>query len=87
MKKPTLGMSPWAAPSERVFKIKCSYCRSWKKPTLGMNTLTAPSVTLSFQNQVLLLKKHEKTHTRDEPFGCSQCDFEFSKSSALIEEA
>ena len=52
-----------------------------------MNPLAAPSVTSSFQNQVLLLKKDEKTHTRDEPFGCYQCDFKFSKSSALIEEA
>ena len=26
----------------------------------------------------------ERTHTRDEPFGCSQCDFEFSTSSAII---
>ena len=68
-------------------KIKCSYWRSMKKPTLGMNPLAAPSVTSSFQNQVLWLKKHEKTHTRDEPFGCSQCDFKFSTSSAVIEEA
>ena len=52
-----------------------------------MNPLDAPSVTSSFQNKGLWLRKHEKTHTRDEPFGCSQCDFEFSKSSAFIEKA
>ena len=43
------------------------------------------SVTSSFQNQVPLLKKHDKTRTSGEPYGCSQCDFEFLKSNALIE--
>ena len=37
--------------------------------------------------QVLLLKKHDRTHTRDEPFSYSQCDFEFSTSSTIIDEA
>ena len=59
----------------------------WQQQALGINPLGVPSVTSSFQNQVLLLKKHEKTHTRHEPFRCSQCDFKFSKSSALIEGA
>ena len=58
-----------------------------KDPALGMNPSGVLSVTSIFQNQVLLLKKHDKTHTRHEPFRCSQCDFEFSKSSAPIEEA
>ena len=52
-----------------------------------MNPLAAPSVTSSFQLQVLLLKEHEISHTRHEPLGCPQCDFEFSTSGALNEEA
>ena len=52
-----------------------------------MNPWAAPSVTLILQHQALLLMKHEGAHTRDEPFGCSQCDFKFSTSSALIEGA
>ena len=58
-----------------------------KKRTLWMNPMAAPSVTSSFQHQVLWLKMHEKTTLWDEPFGCSQCDFEFLTTSALIKEA
>ena len=57
------------------------------EPTLGMNPSAAPSVTLSFQHQMLLLKEHDRTHTMDEPFSRSQCDFEFSTASALFEAA
>ena len=51
---------------------------------LGMNPLAAPNVTLSFQNQGLVLMKHERSHTGNEPFGCSHCDLEFSKSRATV---
>ena len=57
------------------------------EPTLGMNTSAVPSVTLSFQHQVLLVKEHDRAHTWDEHFSCSQCDLEFSTSSAIIEGA
>ena len=51
------------------------------QPTLGTNPTAVLSVTSSFQNHVLLLKKHDRTHTRHEPFRCSQCDFEFFEFS------
>ena len=57
-----------------------------KDLTLGMNPLVAPIVTLSFQNQGLLLINHEKSHTWNEPFGCSHCDLEFSTFGAVNEE-
>ena len=69
------------------FQNQVFLLRNMIKPTLGKNPSGVLSVTSSFQNQVLLLKKHDKTHTRHEPFRCSQCDFEFSKPSALIEVA
>ena len=42
---------------------------------INVNYSASPSVTASFQHQLLWLKKHEITHTRDEPFGHSQCDW------------
>ena len=69
-----------------IVKIKCLDWRSIKKPHKGWTLWLLPVWLQVFKNQVLLLKKHEKTHTGDEPFGCYQCDFEISKSSALIEE-
>jgi len=38
---------------------------AWKNPHYGMNPLAAPSVTLSFQHQVLWLKRHEKSTQRE----------------------
>ena len=64
-----------------------------KYPTLGMNPLAAPIVTSSFQHHVLLLKWHEKvqvlllktheiSHTRQSPSAAP-----IVTSSALIEGA
>ena len=50
-----------------------------------MNPLADPSVTSSLEQQVVWLMKHEKAHTMDEPFGCSQCGFEFLTTRTLIE--
>ena len=80
----TLRLCPEWLP---VFNSKYSYWRSMIEASLGMNPSAASSVTSNFQHQVLLLKKHGRTHTGNEPFGCPQCDFEISPSSALIEEA
>ena len=52
----------------RVFNIKCSYWRSMTEPSFA----AVPSVTSSFQQQVLLLKEHDRAHTSDEHFGCSR---------------
>ena len=60
---------------------------SMKKPALGINPSVASNVTSRFLHQVLGMKKHARTRTRDEPFSCALCDFKFSTSSALIEEA
>ena len=57
-----------------------------KNPTLGMNPLAAPIVTSNFQNQGLVFMKHERSHTKNEPFGCSLCDFELSKSWATVDK-
>ena len=70
-----------------VFNIRCSDLWSMKVPTLWMNPSAASSVTSCFQPQVLWLIKQDRIHTRDEPFGCPLCDFEFSTTGALIDEA
>ena len=55
----------------RVFNIKCFDWGSMKYPTLRINPSAAPNVTSSFQHQVLWLRKHKISHTRDKPFSCS----------------
>ena len=46
-------------------------------PILNYTPSPLCSVTSSFQ-QVLLLKKHEISHSKQKPFGCSHCDFKCS---------
>ena len=88
MKEPTLGINPSAAPSvTSSFQHQALVLVKHEGPPLWINPRAAPSVTLFFQHQALLLMKHEGAHTRDEPFSCSQCDFEFSTSSTIIDEA
>ena len=55
-----------------------------KDLTLRMNLLAASIVTSSFQNQGLLLIKHERSHTKNEPFGCFYCDFEFQNQGLVL---
>ena len=59
-------------PSSATYPIAITYHKS----------STIPAQPL--QHQVLFLEEHEISHARNEPFGCSHCDFEFSKSRALI---
>ena len=51
--------------------------------TLGKNPL-APSVTLSFQHQVVLLKRHELSHTRSVPFGAPFVTSSFQNQVLLL---
>ena len=50
-----------------------------------MNPLAAPSVTSSFQNQVLLLKKHEKNTLGMNPLAAPSVTPSFQNHQVLIE--
>ena len=52
-----------------------------KEPKSVINHTVAPSVTANVYYQTI--KRHERTHTGDIPFSCSQCDKKDSTSSHL----
>ena len=56
-----------------------------KKPAPRMNPLSAPIVTSSFQNQVLLLKKHEKNTLGMNPLAAPSVPPSSQNHQVLIE--
>ena len=54
-----------------------------KGSTLVTNHSATPNVTTKVQPTSGALKYHERTHTGDQQFRCSQCDFKCSNKGSL----